>query len=79
MLGIKVRLLDALGEESSSGDTYFSEVLGNKNSPTEAEVTTHGNNASKVQWNNMLAERIVTAPGKKTKIKNLYYSSLIPV
>jgi hypothetical protein len=64
MLGISLRYFDNVGGGSSAGDVSVSEFLGNKNSPTEAEVARHGNSASKVQRNSMLEEEAADACNK---------------
>jgi hypothetical protein len=56
MLGISLRYLDIVGGGSSAGDVSLAELLGSKNSPTEAGVARHGSSASKVQRSSILVE-----------------------
>jgi hypothetical protein len=73
MLGINLRYLDIVGGGSSAGDVSLSEFLGSKNSPMEAEVTRHGNSASKVQRNSILDEKPADACNKlKSRIHIIF-------
>jgi hypothetical protein len=73
MLGISLRCFDKVGGGSSAGDMSFSEFLGSKNSPTEAEVARHGNSASKVQGNSILEEKAADVCNKLQSEIVLYF------